>query len=54
MYEFHPLEESENIMECHYCKDKFNIKSELMAHRKLAHIEKVQLCINFNDGKCFF
>ena len=54
MYEVHPLEEFENSMKCHYCEDKFKSKSEVMAHRKLVHIEKVQFCKNFNDGKCYF
>ena len=54
MYEFHPLQVNEEGMECHYCSNKFESKSELMIHRKLLHIEKVQFCVNFNDGKCTF
>ena len=54
MYEFHPLEEYDKGMECHYCSDKFKSKSELMIHRKNDHIEKVQFCIYFSNGKCAF
>ena len=41
-------------MECHYCSEEFKSKNELMFHRKLNHIEKVQICVNFDDGKCTF
>ena len=54
MYEFHPLQGNEKGMECHYCDDKFESKRDLMFHRKQAHIEKVQFCVHFNDGKCAF
>ena len=54
MFEFHPLQGNEKGMECHYCSEEFKSKNELMFHRKLNHIEKVQICVNFDDGKCTF
>ena len=54
MFEFHPLQGNEKGMECHYCSEEFKSKNELMFHRKLNHIEKVQICFNFNDGNLYF
>ena len=53
MHEFHPLE-SEIDIKCHYCGENFETKGDFMTHRKDAHIEKVNLCRFFAEGKCDF
>ena len=54
MYEFHPLQTQENGMACNFCSDKFKSNADLMMHKKRDHIERVQLCVNFDDGNCDF
>ena len=54
MYEFHPLEEEANKIKCNFCSDMFSNNSELMRHKKLVHIDKVQICIKFAAGECTF
>ena len=55
MYEFHPFEEKiNNNIECNHCNETFKTQSELMVHKKFVHIENLQLCINFNKGKCTY
>ena len=51
MYESHPLEEEmeKNKNKCNFCSEKFPDSCELMRHKKLTHIEKVQLCTQFTS-----
>ena len=37
-----------------FCSEKFPDSCELMRHKKLTHIEKVQLCIQFTGGDCTY
>ena len=43
-----------NQITCHICSSQFNLKSELMKHRKESHSERVQKCRYYQEGVCIF
>jgi hypothetical protein len=45
MHDTHTLVHTKLDFKCHYCAEMFQTKSELMAHRKLAHEEKVPISV---------
>ena len=44
--------EPSNEYKCKHCDEIFGIKSELMKHRKLNHLQNVALCRENNNNKC--
>lgn len=44
--------EQNTCLQCNFCDEGFDFKSQLMEHRKKNHTESVQLCWNFSSGKC--
>ena len=52
MYEVHAEENTDYGISCHYCRNFFPSKSDMMLHSKRAHPEKLQPCRNFAEGKC--
>ena len=56
LYEIHTMENesSKDTIACYYCDEQFETKSNLMNHRKIFHMEKVNLCSNFTEGNCHF
>ena len=38
---------------CQYCDQSFSEFKDLMAHKKIKHVERVSLRWNFMDGSCF-
>ena len=44
---------NESVMvSCNFCGLKFEIKKDLMIHKKKEHREKVSICWNFSAGNC--
>ena len=39
---------------CGICGNVFNTKHEFMAHRRIEHMDQVQQCLNYKNGKCRF
>ena len=52
MYEVHAGDNIEYSETCHYCESMFKTQSELMAHSKRAHPERVKPCRNYSRGNC--
>lgn len=42
----------EEYLTCRYCENGFDSKSELMAHRKKHHSNRVNICRDFSNGVC--
>ena len=54
MYEVHAEDNVEYTISCHYCGNFFKTKSDLMIHNKNTHVEKIQPCRNYLEGRCAF
>ena len=39
-------------LQCKECDDKFEVRSDLMKHKKMNHPDKVSKCKEFSQGKC--
>ena len=53
LYVVHTLEDQSNDIKCYFCDNRFKTKSEIMTHRKKEHVEKVDACRLFSEGKCY-
>lgn len=54
VYEIHSSESYDDLISCHYCEVKLKTKDDLMKHRKEFHRERVSICRNFIDRKCYW
>ena len=46
--------QKEKVFKCRTCKQVFNLKLDLMKHRKQEHSENVKICFNAASGTCTF
>ena len=46
--------QKEKVFKCRTCEQVFNLKFDLMKHRKLEHNENVESCFNAASGTCTF
>ena len=48
----HESREIELNLQCNVCDDNFNLRSDLMSHKKTKHPDKVSKCKLFSQGNC--
>ena len=46
--------QKEKVFKCRTCEQVFNLKFDLMKHRKLEHSENVESCFYAASGTCTF